>query len=111
MAENHLDLERLHNLARSAPPLGTTAWRNSDSGTRPAADPPRIGVIQDSAFQFYYPENLESLQAAGAELVFLNALGGRFPADLDALYIGGGFPETQAPALSQNESFRRSLAV
>jgi cobyrinic acid a,c-diamide synthase len=50
------------------------------------------------------------LEAAGAELVFLNALSGRFTRDLNALYIGGGFPETQAPFLSQNEGFRKDLA-
>ena len=67
-------------------------------------------MIQDTAFQFYYPENLEALEAAGAKLVFLNALSGQFAQDLQALYIGGGFPETQAPFLSQNERFRKDLA-
>ncbi len=70
---------------------------------------PSIGIIQDQAFQFYYPENLEALEKAGAKLVFLNALTGEFPASLDGLYIGGGFPETQAPLLAKNEPFR--LAV
>ena len=70
---------------------------------------PLIGVIQDEAFQFYYPENLEALEKAGANLVFLNALAGDFPADLDGLYIGGGFPETQALLLAQNGSFRSAL--
>ena len=111
MAEDHLDLERLSAVARSAPPLGTGAWRSVEFRKRPVGVRPRIGIIQDTAFQFYYPENLESLENAGADLVFLNALSGRFPGDLDALYIGGGFPETQAPALSQNESFRSALAA
>jgi cobyrinic acid a,c-diamide synthase len=61
------------------------------------------------AFQFYYPENLEALEKEGAELAFLDALSGNFPADLDGLYIGGGFPETQALLLAENRGFRAAL--
>jgi cobyrinic acid a,c-diamide synthase len=111
MAEDHLDLEGLHRVARSAPPLGMTAGPHPEAMNLSRGDRPRVGIIQDTAFQFYYPENLESLQTAGADLVFLNALSGRFPGDLDALYIGGGFPETQAPALSQNQPFQKALAA
>jgi cobyrinic acid a,c-diamide synthase len=64
----------------------------------------------DAAFQFYYPENLEALEQAGARLVYLSALtDAGLPSDLDALYLGGGFPETNAPALAGNENFRASL--
>jgi len=69
----------------------------------------RIGVIRDSAFQFYYPENLESLRASGASIVELNALEDRALPSLDALYIGGGFPETHAEMLALNERFKNSL--
>jgi cobyrinic acid a,c-diamide synthase len=67
---------------------------------------PRIGVIRDAAFQFYYPENIEALEGAGAEIVMLNALTDPWLPDLDGLYIGGGFPETHAEILAQNEGFR-----
>ena len=69
----------------------------------------RVGYLQDAAFQFYYPDNLEALAAAGAELVPLDALRDRELPPLDALYIGGGFPETSAAALAANASFRSSL--
>ena len=70
----------------------------------------RIGVIQDTAFQFYYPENLEALQYHGADLVSINALEDEtLPDDLDGLYIGGGFPETSAARLAANLSFRTSV--
>ncbi|CAG0906381.1 unnamed protein product [Cyprideis torosa] len=69
----------------------------------------RIGIINDAAFQFYYPENLEALTDEGATLVPLNALkDGPLPS-LDGLYIGGGFPETSVKELSGNLSFRRSV--
>jgi cobyrinic acid a,c-diamide synthase len=69
-----------------------------------------IGVLRDAAFQFYYEENLEALRAAGARLVMIDALhSGALPADLDGLYIGGGFPETSARQLADNSSFRQSI--
>ncbi len=70
---------------------------------------PKIGVIRDSAFQFYYPENIEALEAAGAELVFTSPLAEKIPPVMDALYIGGGFPETHAKVLSENVSYRKHL--
>jgi cobyrinic acid a,c-diamide synthase len=70
---------------------------------------PRIGVIRDSAFQFYYPENLESLTAAGGELVFTSPLSEATLPDIDALYIGGGFPETHAKELAENITYRNHI--
>ena len=70
---------------------------------------PRIGYIRDQALWFYYPENLSQLENLGAELVEMDALSSVRLPKLDALYIGGGFPETQAQALADNASFRNSL--
>lgn len=69
----------------------------------------RIGILQDAAFQFYYSENFEALERAGAELVFVNALQDRELPELDGLYIGGGFPETSARELAANHGFRDSV--
>lgn len=69
----------------------------------------RIGVLQDAAFQFYYSENLEALERAGAVIVPINALKDPALPELDGLYIGGGFPETSAKQLADNESFRHSV--
>jgi cobyrinic acid a,c-diamide synthase len=103
LAEAHFDLDLITRLAvpRSfAPP--------ASSPSRPAEV--RIGVLRDAAFQFYYQENLDALREGGAELVLINALTAeRLPDGLDALYIGGGFPETQAQCLAANASFRDSV--
>jgi len=69
----------------------------------------RIGVIQDQVFNFYYPENLEALCQAGAELVILNSLRDSLP-DIDGLYIGGGFPEFFLEELEANKKLRHSIA-
>jgi cobyrinic acid a,c-diamide synthase len=68
-----------------------------------------VGVIRDRAFQFYYPENIEALSARGARIVEISAISDSALPPVDALYIGGGFPETQARLLAENEAFRRSL--
>ncbi|WP_038057960.1 cobyrinate a,c-diamide synthase [Thermodesulfobacterium hydrogeniphilum] len=70
----------------------------------------KIGVFRDEAFQFYYPENLESLCRLGAEIRYINAFKDRnLPSDISALYLGGGFPEVQAEALSENKGLLKDI--
>jgi cobyrinic acid a,c-diamide synthase len=110
LAEESIDLERIRELAASAPPLPVDADSSLSEAVQDYPAPSvRIGVIRDSAFQFYYPENLEALQQKGAELVFVSALEESDFPEVDALYIGGGFPETHAARLAGNRSFRESL--
>lgn len=70
---------------------------------------PVIGVIRDSSFQFYYPENIEALKLKGAKITFFSPLANDVLPELDALYIGGGFPETHAKQLSENLGFRNEI--
>ena len=108
LAQRYLDLDGLWQVACQAPPL--PRLRLTAGQTPELTDPVRVGIIRDSAFQFYYPENLEALELEGATLVEISALDDlALPADIHALYIGGGFPETHALALSQNLGFRHSL--
>ncbi|WP_298137684.1 cobyrinate a,c-diamide synthase [Acidiferrobacter sp.] len=69
----------------------------------------RIGIIRDRAFSFYYPGDLEALKAQGAELVFIDALRDQALPDIDGLFLGGGFPETEARALSANGALRAAI--
>lgn len=107
-AERYLDLDALWEIANSRTDV-IDAPAVSSCGHRPATDQPVIGVIRDSAFQFYYPDNLEALEQEGARIQLVNALTDASLPDLDALYIGGGFPETQAAELAANRSFSRSI--
>ncbi|MCP4373768.1 MAG: hydrogenobyrinic acid a,c-diamide synthase (glutamine-hydrolyzing), partial [Deltaproteobacteria bacterium] len=70
---------------------------------------PVIGIIKDSAFQFYYPDNFEALVLKGAKLVFISPLENKVIPPIDALYIGGGFPETHAEKLAENMRFKEQL--
>jgi len=108
LAERYLDLEGLWQAAVQAPPLPQTdSPPVVDASSRELVN---IGIIRDSAFQFYYAENLEALSREGARLIEVSALpDSTLPSDLDGLYIGGGFPETHAQALAQNQSFRQAL--
>ena len=105
-AEGRLDLEAILKIAADvaapAPPAGMAA---AGGGERV-----RIGYLNDAAFSFYYPENLEALEAAGAELVRISSLlPNALPRGLRALYIGGGFPETHAAVLAANTELLGSI--
>jgi cobyrinic acid a,c-diamide synthase len=107
----HVDLEALRALAGAGAPLLKSAPASPPPYPVAAgAARPRLAIIRDEAFCFYYEENLEALRAAGAELVFADSLRDRaLPADIDALYIGGGFPEVFAARLTANTGFRASV--
>lgn len=86
-------------------------WPHPAAGPSPAKGRARIGVARDRAFCFYYPENTELLEMAGAEVVWFSPLEARFlPGDLDGLYLGGGYPELHAAALSDNAALREQVA-
>lgn len=108
--ERSIDIGSVMSIARNARAIERgvdSVGAHSDRSVRSVRV--RIGILRDSAFQFYYPENLEALEAQGAELVQINAFEFSPLPDIDALYIGGGFPETHAELLARNEVFRRSV--
>jgi len=105
-AEAHLDVERILGLAAAAPPLPVP----SDASAPPAGPPVRIGLARDAAFSFYYQDNLDLLEAAGAVLIPFSPLADeRLPADLGGLYLGGGYPEAEAEGLAQNGAMREEI--
>ncbi|HQP07213.1 MAG TPA: cobyrinate a,c-diamide synthase [Smithellaceae bacterium] len=109
MARDYLDVSGLLAVARSAPSWKIGAFPKPARIRRGIAEPTTIGVIRDAAFQFYYQENIEALTDLGARVIQISALENKVLPPVDALYIGGGFPETQAEPLAQNESFRRCV--
>ena len=75
----------------------------------PAGDPVRIGIARDRAFGFYYADDLDALESSGATLVPFDALRDAHLPEVDALYIGGGFPETCAAELEANVTLRSEI--
>jgi len=103
-AEETVELDRLLELAASAPPV---AW---EPVVLPRLEPVRIAVARDRAFCFYYEDSLEALAEMGAELVPFSPLeDAALPAHVQGLYLGGGYPELYARQLSGNGSMRRSV--
>jgi cobyrinic acid a,c-diamide synthase len=106
-AAEWLDLDRVVEIARSAPPL-------SDVRAPEASAPPvrcRIGLACDEALHFYYDDNLRQLEALGAELVRFSPIRDRRLPDVDGLYLGGGYPEAYAADLARNGSMREDIAA
>ncbi len=107
--EAFVNLEALWNIALEAPPLSAPPARSDHQSSAPTGKRVRIGVVMDSSFHFYYPENLEALEAQGAELLWISPSRDTQLPELDALYIGGGFPEQHAAALADNDAFKASV--
>ncbi|MBL7040324.1 MAG: cobyrinate a,c-diamide synthase [Pirellulaceae bacterium] len=114
VAGQYLDLDAIQRVAQEAPALRAgkgVGSRFCKTTPDPFSGPEvaRIGIFRDAAFQFYYPENLEGLVREGASLIEISPLRDAKLPPVDALYIGGGFPETLAPALADNVPFLQSL--
>ena len=105
--EKTLDLDDLIELARSAPdPEYTLPEIKKPELTKK----PRIGVAMDEAFCFYYKDNLELLEALGAELVCFSPIRDeKLPEGINGLLFGGGYPELYAKEISENVSMRESV--
>lgn len=120
LVREHVDVTAALAIARSAPapdvPLPPGCAAAADALYAPPDGPadgggcatprPVIGYVHDAAFWFYYPENLEALRRAGAELRAVSLLDDAPWPDLDGLYLGGGFPEDFAAQLAQSPRVR-----
>jgi cobyrinic acid a,c-diamide synthase len=107
-AERHVDLDGIAALARKAPALAGAAW----SPESPEPQRARIAIARGPAFSFHYRENLELLEAAGAELVPFDPLSDPdLPEGAGALLLAGGFPEAFGPELEANAPLRAAVAA
>lgn len=121
-AEKTIDLDLLLKLADGSG-SGLRAGETQDPAfLREAANPPlkarrsltarlRLAVARDAAFSFYYQDNLDLLQEAGAEILFFSPLSDPHLPPCDAIYLPGGYPELHAERLASNSSLRAEIRL
>lgn len=105
LAEKHLNVDRLLTLE-----CGMDLSFGASPSAVEATGKVRIGVARDRAFSFYYEDNLDLLEQHGATIVPFSPMHEAcLPLDLDALYLGGGYPELYAHALSSNSAMLSAI--
>jgi len=104
--ERHVDVDEIIDIAYKAPKLEDVeenelfrVCRNYDV---------TVGVVRDKSFSFYYQDNIDALSAR-ARVVVIDSIEDKSLPEIDALYIGGGFPEVFAEDLEGNKSLRKEI--
>ncbi len=101
-----IDMDRLVEIAKSAPKIEsdtTPIWNKLNR------QKVKIGVAYDEVFNFYYKENIESLEANNAKIEYFSPLNDEHLPDIDGLYIGGGYPELFSKQLNENKSMLKDI--
>ncbi len=106
-----IDIDRFLKIASNVKPLKSPEKSvfSSTHDPDPKKYKPKIGIALDEAFNFYYRDNIDLLQLAGAEIVYFSPVKDPTLPDVDGLYIGGGYPELFAAELEANESMRQDI--
>ena len=107
--QDSIDLNRLIQIAETAGPIHPPEKSRFENRTDAASETPVIGVAFDEAFNFYYPDNMDLLQAQNAEIKLFSPLHDAEIPKVDALYIGGGTPEIFAEMLAENKTMKASI--
>lgn len=108
----HVDLDAVLALARRAPDLPDAPWDPTTEVAAPSGRKPVVAMAGGRAFTFRYTETEELLRAAGCEVATFDPMTDpALPPGTAGIYLGGGFPEVHASALSDNLALRRELAA
>lgn len=102
--EQRLDIDKLLSITQYSQPQKIIA----DTPAKIQKNK-KIGIAYDDAFCFYYPQNIEALKRLGYECHFFSPLRDKILPKVDALYLGGGYPEIYAKELSNNAGMCKSI--
>lgn len=100
-----VNLEMLLEISETAPEMNVRKEPVFPSGRSGA----KVAVPRDRSFCFYYQENLESLERAGADIRYFRPTDGDGLPEADLYYLGGGYPEEHLDELSSNRDFLDGL--
>jgi len=103
-----VDLDAIQEIAEQAVTLSRGSEITAEIQHAAKSDI-KLGLVRCSAFGFYYPDDLQTLQHAGAELIEIDPCNDTELPDIDALFIGGGFPETHMQQLQDNIGLRTAI--
>lgn len=107
LIKENIDLDALIDIMKNSPDMdkqNEAIWKKDKTRQKT-----RIAVAFDEAFNFYYHENIEALEANNAEILYFSPIHDEEVPDADALYIGGGYPEIFKKELSANKSMLNSI--
>jgi cobyrinic acid a,c-diamide synthase len=107
--DDYIDVSRILEISNSLPLFEENDIEQTAINSEAVHSEIDIGYFNDKSFSFYYPENLELLKDQGANLIPISSEEDCSLGDIDALYIGGGFPETNLDALTVNENLKQKL--
>ena len=112
--EQTVDIGRLLELADAAPGIREEMPPElreelESAKARRRGPAPVVAAAKDEAFCFWYRENLQLLEALGAEIVFFSPVHDAALPPCDGLLLPGGYPELYARELEANEGMRSSV--
>jgi len=113
--KNHgenIDIDQILEIARGADKISESASMDDYIGAevKECLNKKKIAIAKDEAFNFYYKDNILALTKAGAEVVFFSPINDKsLPKNIDAIYLGGGYPELYINELSANDKIIREL--
>jgi len=107
IVKDQVDLNLLREIATTAPAFADV--KTPKQHPIQITSPLKIGIVENDAFGFYYPDDLDAIRATGAELISIDTIRDTTLPDIDGLFIGGGFPETRIYELEKNTPIREQI--
>jgi cobyrinic acid a,c-diamide synthase len=107
IVKDQVDLDLLRSIAGKAPAVTATGKQKQQSIN--ITTPLKIGIVENDAFGFYYPDDLDAIRATGAQIVSFDNIRDETMPEIDGLFIGGGFPETRINELQGNKHMRTQI--